>query len=233
MIFGIHQPYFLPYIGYFQLINAVDLYALADNYKYIKNGWINRNRILCNGAPCYLTIEVHHPSQNRLISEHMIAERADFALKLVQVRDFYRKAPHLEEGMSLLEEIFNCDERNLSAFLARSIRLTCDYLGITTKIISSAEIAQDPSLKREERLYDYCRKLNADQYLNAIGGMEIYHFDEFKAHGIELGFLSSIPVPYDQGLPEFVENLSILDAIMFNDKENLQKMLDSYRIIRE
>ena len=229
---AIHQPYYVPYIGYWQLINSVDIFAIADNYNYIKNGWINRNRILDNNTVRYYNIEVDHASQNRFISDHQL-KPINKKIKLDQLRGFYSKAPFKKEGLELMDEILSFDGSNLADFLYRSIRIICDYLGIKTKIIRTSDFEQDPALKFTDRIFDYCRQMGADEYHNLIGGMELYSFEEFKAQGIKLVFVEAVPYEYPQNTEEFIFGLSIIDVIMNNSVQDIQKMMDSCRLITE
>lgn len=229
---AIHQPYYVPYIGYWQLIHSVDTFAIADNYNYIKGGWINRNRILENNNIRYYNIEVEHVSQNRFISDHHL-KPINKQIKLDQLRGFYSKAPNKKEGLELMENILSSDESNLADFLYRSIRIICDYLDIKTKIIRTSDFEQDSSLKFADRIYDYCRQMGADEYHNLVGGMELYSFEEFKEHGIKLAFVESIPHEYPQNSEEFIFGLSIIDVIMNNSVQDIQNMMESYRLIME
>jgi hypothetical protein len=232
MIMAANQPYFVPYIGYWQLIHSVDTFAIADNYNYIKGGWINRNRILENNNIRYYNIEVEHVSQNRFISDHYL-KPINKQVKLDQLRGFYSKAPYKKEGLQLMESILTFDGSNLADFLYRSIRIICDYLGIKTNIIRTSDFEQDFSLKFADRIYDYCRQMGADEYHNLIGGMELYSFEEFKEHGIKLAFVESVPYEYPQNSEEFIFGLSIIDVIMNNSVQDIQKMMESYRLIVE
>lgn len=232
MKIAIHQPYYVPYIGYWQLINSVDTFAIADNYNYIKGGWINRNRILENNTIRYYNIEVDHVSQNKFISDHSL-KPINKQVKLDQLRGFYSKAPYKKEGLELMEKILSFDGSNLADFLYRSIQIICDYLGIKTKIIRTSDFEQDLSLKFADRIYDYCKQMGADEYHNLIGGMELYSFEEFKQHGIKLAFVESIPYEYPQNTEEFIFGLSIIDVIMNNSVQDIQSMMNSYRLITE
>lgn len=227
---GIHQAYYLPYIGYWQLIKSVDLFAVADNYNFIRHGWVNRNRILCNNTIQYCNIEVANISQNRFISEHSLLP-INKKKKLKQFSINYVKAPYLQEGLSIMDDILSFEGDNLGDFLYRSICIICDYLRIDTKIVKSSDYEQDPSLKFADRVYDYCRQMGADEYHNLIGGMELYSFDEFKEHGIDLSFVQPVPYEYPQNSKEFVFGLSIMDIIMNNSVDDIQKILDSYNLI--
>ena len=229
---AIHQPYYVPYIGYWQLINSVDTFAIADNYNYIKNGWINRNRILENDNIRYYNIEVDHVSQNKFISDHSL-KPINKQCKLNQLKGFYSKAPYKKEGLELMEKVLSFDGSNLADFLYYSIQIICDYLGIKTKIIRTSDFEQDPSLKFTDRIFDYCKQMGADEYHNLIGGMELYSFEDFKEHGIKLAFINAIPYEYPQSSKEFIFGLSIIDIIMNNSKESIMNILNSYELLTE
>ena len=227
-----NQPYFLPYLGYWQLIHAADLFLLADDYAYIKGGWVNRNRILVNGNPQYLRVEMAGHIQSRLIKDKRLAmDPLRLRDKLLTLEMAYHKAPCFEAGYALAERILTCPDRNMSGFLEYSIREVCAYLGISTPIRRSSELSGNSLLKREERIYDFCRRLGADCYLNLPGGQALYDFGEFARRGIRLRFIQPHLTPYPQLGGPFVERLSILDAIMFNPPDALHAMLDDYSLI--
>lgn len=233
MIMGLNQPYFMPYLGHWQLINAVDVFVIGDDYNFINRGWIHRNRILQNGEAKYFNIEVAHASQNKKINELYLSDVYDPAKKLQILRDAYSRAPHFAEGYALMQEILEYGERNLAVFLEHSIRCVCDYLGITTKLIRSSEIPGNSEFKREFRIYDQCRHVGADTYINAIGGRELYDYDQFRERGLGLGFLQMGDVHYQQFGGAFVPCLSVMDLIMFNSREEIQEMLNHYTILWE
>lgn len=230
MIVASHQPYFLPYLPYWQLIHMADRFLIGDDFAFMKGGWIARNRILVQGSPQYLRMEVQDRSSFRLISETLRAPLpVDNKLRTLEMA--YHKAPFFKDGFSLAEEVICCPERNLAEFLEHSIRTVCAYLGITTPIGHTSDLPGNRLLKREERIYDFCHRLGADRYVNAIGGRAMYHGEEFALQGIRLQFLQSWHTPYPQFGGPFVEKLSILDAIMFNSREQLHEMLDQYTLI--
>lgn len=230
---GLNQPYFMPYIGHWQLINAVDVFILGDDYNFINRGWIHRNRILQNGEAKYFNIEVAHASQNKKINELYLSEVYDPAKKLQILRDTYSKAPHFEEGYALMKKILEYDERNLAVFLEHSIRCVCQYLGITTKLIRSSEIPGNSEYKREYRIYDQCTYVGADTYINAIGGRDLYNFEEFRKRNLKLRFIQTGDVRYQQFDQEFVPYLSMIDLLMFNSREDIQEMLKQYTLLQE
>ena len=232
MILGANQPYFIPYIGYWQLINAVDIFVFADDYNFIKNGWISRNRILVNGEPQYFNLSIQHASQNKWINELFLCD-IPVEQKMKQLENAYRKAPYYNDGMWLMEDILQVDEKNLAIFLEHSIKKICGYLDICTKFMRSSQLEHNHELKREYRIYDMCKRLGADTYYNAIGGQQLYSHEEFQNQGIKLGFLKSNHVVYKQYGEEFIDNLSIIDVIMFISKKQIKKMLSEYTIIGE
>ncbi|MCR5795974.1 MAG: WbqC family protein [Solobacterium sp.] len=229
---AINQPYFIPYIAYWQLIDSVDTFAIADNYNYIKQGWINRNRILEGNTVRYFNIKVDHASQNRLILDHRI-KPIDKETALRQLKGFYHTAPYCREGLELMDRMLSFEGDNLADFLYQSICLVCDYLQIRTRIIRTSDFEQDPGLRFTDRIYDYCRQMGADTYHNLIGGTKLYSFEEFEAQGLKLAFIETIPVPYHQSSDSFEFGLSILDIIMQNSVEDIRQMLKSYRLITE
>ncbi|MDA0524839.1 WbqC family protein [Methanococcoides alaskense] len=232
---AIMQPYFLPYIGYWQLINAVDKFVVYDNIQFTKKSWIRRNRILQNGKDFLFTIPLKSGSdyldiRERLISDKYFDTDADKFIR--KMRDGYRKAPYFNEAMPSIEKCIRCDEKNLFTFIWNSIKTISEYLEIHTEIIISSQVEMDHLLKGQERVLEICRHLSATSYINAIGGLELYDKETFEAKGIELKFIKSETGEYDQFGNEFVPNLSIIDVMMFNSKNDIKKMLGMYDIIR-
>lgn len=230
MILAANQPYFIPYIGYWQLINCADVFVILDDYAYINRGWIKRNHVISNGLPIYLGIFLKKASQNKKINDTFLAEQ-DFNKLLKSIYFFYHKAPSFQQGYQLMESIFSCTEQNLAKFLHHSMQVIANYLEIKTKFVLSSEMDGNNQFRREQRIYDQCIRLGANTYINAIGGINLYDFEEFRKRGITLKFLKSIPVEYKQFNHPFVPNLSILDVIMFNSREEVIKMLNSYVLI--
>ena len=221
MILSANQPYLLPYFPYWQLIHAADRFLLGDDYAFIRHGWITRNRIRVNDREQYLFLRVKGMSRNKLIKDTELCPfHAETVLRTVDMA--YHKAPFFVDGYALAQRVFDCPERNLTSFLAASIREVCAYLGIDTPMGYISELEGNHLLRREERIYDFCHRLGADEYINAIGGQGLYRFDEFRRQGIRLSFLHS-----EAGLP----SLSILDAAMHHSREELHSLLDKYTLI--
>lgn len=230
MILSANQPYFLPYFPYWQLIAAADTFLVSDDYAFMKGSWIPRNRILVNGRVQYIRLEVKKRSCHKLINQTTLVP-FNPAEKLRTVEMAYHKAPFFNDGYALLERVLGSTETNLAAFLHQSIAEVCGYLGITTRLLKSSDLPGNSMLRREERVYDFCHRLGADTYINAIGGQALYNKEAFSREGIKLFFINSEAAPYDQGGIPFVPQLSVLDAIMFNSKDALNERLGQYSLI--
>ena len=230
MTTGGNQPYFLPYIGYFQLIKAVDKFTMADNMNFIKAGWINRNRILLEGKDFLFSLPLIGASSNKLISDIYIAEDTSKVLRITDLA--YKKAPFYNDVFPLVESIFSYEDRNLAKFVGNSIKQIIRYLGINTEIVYLSEIeGLDNSLKAIDRILNICKVLGATNLFNAIGGMELYDKDIFDQHNIKLNFVKTNTIEYKQFNNGFVPNLSILDVLMFNSVEDTNKLLNQYELL--
>ena len=225
MTVGIMQPYFLPYIGYWQLIQAVDKFVVYDNIKFTKKGWINRNRFLQNGKEALFSLPVKNDSDALDVVERELAQDFDPAKLISRFREAYRKAPYFHCTMPLLESIFLFGGRNLFQFIFQSILRTRDHLEIATDIIVSSEIAIDHGLKGQEKVLAICGALGAKTYINSIGGAELYSSAAFSSRGIELRFLKPMAFVYPQYANPFVAWLSIADVLMFNSRVEAQQLL--------
>lgn len=228
---GIMQPYFLPYIGYFQLLNAVDKYVIYDNIQYTKKGWINRNRILQNGKDILISIPLEKDSDYLDVRDRFITEGFDRKKLLNQIKESYRKAPYWDAVMPLIDDIINYYDKNLFRFIFNSVERICRYLDIDTDIIISSALDIDHSLKGQGKVIAICKKIGATDYYNAIGGQELYNGDDFKKENINLHFLSTNTIEYKQLGNEFVPWLSILDVMMFNSVDKIKDMLNNYKLV--
>lgn len=219
MRLAIMQPYFFPYIGYFQLIAAVDTFIVYDNIKYTKKGWINRNRMLQNGKDVMFSLPLKSDSDTLDVCERELAADFNRDKLLNQIKSAYRRAPYFAQTFPLVEQIVRYEEANLFRFLHHSIVKTCEHLGITTEISISSGIAIDHDLKNQDKVLALCEAVGATTYVNASGGMELYAKETFREKGIELKFIRSKPFEYAQFGAEFVPWLSIIDIVMFNSIE--------------
>ena len=224
---AIMQPYFLPYIGYWQLIAAADVFVIYDNIQYTKKGWINRNRMLVNGSPALFTLPLQDGHAEALVDQRLIAP-FDHRKLLRRFEGAYRRAPHYEETLPLLTKIIYQDEDNLFQFLLRSVMRICIHLGISTWIRQSSGITIDHSLKAQDKVIAICKALKADEYLNASGGVELYDTKAFRRDALRLRFIRALPLEYPQLGHPFVPWLSIIDVLMFNPLEKVQHLVHNH-----
>ncbi len=231
---AIMQPYFFPYLGYWQMFAAVDKFVVLDDVNYIKRGYINSNSILINGCAKKITISLEKPSQNKLINETKLFFPAEERESLIKSITFaYKKASHFKDVFPLIEEAILFDTDDLTSFLVNTFELVRDYLSINTDILISSQIEKDNSLKAEARILEINKRLGSDDYINAIGGRELYSFDHFSDAGIKLNFIQMKPYEYKQFDNEFVSNLSFIDVLMFNSKDEIRTLLDNYELISQ
>ena len=232
MKLGIMQPYFFPYIGYWQLINEVDTYIIYDDVNFIKGGWINRNRILVNGKPMFYNVQMKEASPFKKINEVEVANTDIIKRKMLTTLEMnYKKAPFFQQVYPMLKDIIEQDENNLAKYLEYSIRKICEYLDIKIKIVMSSSIQKNNELKGKEKVIHICKLMMATDYVNAIGGQELYDYESFEKNGLQLNFLKTNSIEYKQFKNDFISNLSIIDVLMFNSKEELNIILNDYELI--
>jgi len=230
MKLGIMQPYLFPYIGYFQLMNAVDEFVIYDNIQFSKAGWFHRNRILINGEPKMFSLPLKRDSDFLDVRDRRLAEDRNQSIQKIlnQMQNAYHKAPHFSDVYPLVKAALSNQERNLFAFLFHSISLLRDYIGIHTPMLVSSEIPIDHNLRAEKKVIALCKARHADIYVNPIGGIELYSNISFRSEGITLQFLRMKPIKYQQFGYEFVPFLSIIDVMMFNSVGKIVAMLSQY-----
>lgn len=228
------QPYFFPYIGYFQLINAVDVFVFYDDVNFIKKGYINRNKILVNGTEFLFSIPLTKISQNRLIIDSTInsEEYRVWKDKFIQTIEFnYKKAPFFDSIFELICDVIKINDCSISSIAIRSVEKVADYLDLKTTFCLSSNIDKNVNLEREEKLIEICKKMGAKHYINTIGGAELYSKQNFSQHGIYLNFIKSNSIKYSQFNDNFIPNLSIIDVLMFNSKEEIFLLLKNYELL--
>ena len=198
MKLAIMQPYFFPYIGYWQLLNAVDTFVIYDNIKYTKKGWINRNNYLLNGKLKTFSIPLKKDSDYLNIDDRYLFEGFDKNKLLNQIKGAYGKAPYFNSVFSLIKSIINYKERNLFSYIKNSIEAVYDYLNLNTNIINSSSIQINHDRKGQDKVISICEILNATGYINSIGGIELYDKEVFSQNDINLRFLKTHKILYKQ-----------------------------------
>lgn len=230
------QPYLFPYIGYFQLITAVDRFVVYDDVNYIKQGWVNRNNILVQGQPYLFTLPLKNASSFAKINEIQVNEKlyGNWKKKFLRtLQQSYNKAPYFKEAFDLISSILDTEKKEIgiSELATSSILKICNYLSIETEIAGSSTAYKNDDLSGQDRVLDICKKEEATEYINPIGGQKLYSKKDFEEQGIELNFVETVPVAYEQFNHDFIPALSIIDVLMFNSPETIKKMLDQYRLI--
>lgn len=233
MIVTIMQPYLFPYIGYFQLLECSDVFVVGDDVQYIKGGWINRNRILVNQEPSWLTVPVQGGSGYLPINQRSYAEDQDTRDKLLRrIECAYRKAPYFRDIYPIIADIMNFGSNNVSEFNTNAIRRLKDLLKIQCQILLSSELEKNNALKCQDRVIDINRCLGSCHYVNPIGGVSLYQEQDFVEYGIELSFLRPDSIQYHQFTEPFTPFLSIIDVLMFCPLDEIRRFLKQYRLIK-
>lgn len=232
MRIAIMQPYFLPYIGYFQLVNQVDKFIIYDDVDFINRGWINRNQMLLNGNAYMFTLPLSKASQNRKIKEiELIDDRKwkkKFKASLIHA---YGKAPYFDECFPLIESIIDYENRNLSSYVFHSIIKICQHCNIEVDFVETSSIYQNDELSGANRILDICAKEEAEVYLNPEGGQLLYNQNDFKENGITLKFIKTLDTRYSQFGNTFVKCLSIVDVLMFVPPTEIKDLLNKFELI--
>jgi len=225
MVLGIMQPYFLPYIGYFQLIHCVDKFVIFDDVNYIKGGWVNRNIILLNGNPFLFTLPLVKASQNKMLNQIDIFNATKEKRRLLKTFErAYKKAPEFNNIMPLIKDIMENAENNLSSFIEYSLIKITTYLEIQTEFIRSSTLEKNKA-KGQEQIINICKLMGAKKYVNPIGGQSLYNNKDFKKSNIDLFFIKMGEVDFTN------EYTSILDILFLYSKEHIKLQLEKYDLI--
>lgn len=236
MKLAVMQPYLFPYLGYFQLMKAVDCFILYDDVQYIEQGWINRNRILINGKPKFFSFSVKSQSHELPICERYFDDKAlrDISKLRKSLKYSYGSAPHFDDVFPRIDTILNFIASNINEsigyLVAHSLSSLRDYLGISTELKISSELDIASNLSGQDRVVKIAKTMEANTYINMKGGRHLYDFDRFQSHGISLEFLEPVISKYRQLKDPFVGALSIIDVMMFNDLSEIKFYLKQYKL---
>lgn len=232
MKLAIMQPYFFPYIGYWQLIHTADRFVIYDDVTYIKGGWINRNRILINSAPTYFTVSLYQSSSYKRICDIALQPSPMWRKKLVKmIETTYRKAPCFAEVFPVVESVIRHEADNLSDYLVYQLQTLSAYMGITTEFVVTSRCYENNDLSGQERILDICKRSGASTYINPQGGQALYDRVTFKRCGLDLKFLIPSAIEYKHFGSIHIPWLSIIDVMMFNTKSRLRTLLNKYELV--
>lgn len=231
MKLAIMQPYFFPYLGYFQLIHAIDTFVAYDDVAYIKQGWINRNYILTGRKPARFTVPVAAASSFCRICDTKTV-LVNWQKKFLRsIQQAYVTAPMFHKVYTLVESVVMQKPSSIAELALTSITAVMNYICLERTIRPTSRIYTDSGLKGQARILDICQKERADTYINLPGGRKLYEREAFAAQGVTLCFLQPGEVHYQQFGSDFIPNLSILDVLMFNEPEEVCRLLQTYIIV--
>lgn len=231
---AVMQPYFFPYIGYYQLARMADTFVLYDNVEFSKSGWIHRNRILINGNIKYISLSLKKDSDFKMIGERFISplffEKNRIKI-LRQVENSYRDAEQFSTVMPVIYEAMNCNHTNLFDYLHHTIDVIFDFINIRPQIVRSSEVDISHHLPANEKLIAFCNFFESNRLINPIGGMKLYDKSEFLRKGIQLSFLESSGISYRNRKGEVPSHLSIIDVLMNNSRDTIDGILNNFKLV--
>jgi hypothetical protein len=229
----IMQPYFFPYLGYFQMVQAADTFVFYDDVQFIKGGWINRNRILVNKTPTFFSAQLVGASSNKLINEVGVMSNDKVIRKTLNtISQNYSKAPFFNAIFPIVEEVYRSESKNIAELAALSVTKVADYLELVTCFEFSSNLTfGHNSSDKAERIVEICHGFNANTYINATGGKALYSKEFFAKRGIDLFFIEGALPEYNQGTKDFFPGMSMVDVLMHNDKAAVLKMLNSFQLV--
>lgn len=232
MKLAIMQPYFFPYIGYWQLIQAVDRFVIYDDVNYIKGGWINRNRVLINGEPNFITVPLHHSSSYKHICDISLHASPNWRDKLLKsIENTYRKSSCFAEAFPVIENIIRHEADSLSDYLAYQLQTLATFMGLKTEFVVTSRHYGNDSLAGQARILDICKREGATTYINPQNGLALYDREDFSQQGVNLKFLMPVAIEYKQFGSTYVPWLSIIDVMMFNSTSQLDRLLTRYELV--
>lgn len=229
---AVMQPYLFPYLGYFQLIAAADVFVLGDDLRYVRSGWVNRNRILHDHDARLIRFPLRKDAFELQINQRQLcSEFDDEAERLIGlITESYEQAPYFAQVMPLLERLIRFPQRNIALYAEHALREMCAYLHIVTPIMRSSDLILGSPVNKQERIIRMARTFEATTFITPEGGSVVYDRVHFAIHRLKVRFFRMGAVQYRQFGQPFVANLSIIDVLMFNCIEQVQHMLSQYQL---
>lgn len=230
---AVMQPYLFPYLGYFQLLREANVFVFYDDVDFIKQGWVNRNKILINNSPNLFTVPCHNASSNELIKDVVIHEGWREEKLLRKIRMTYANAEKFDSSFPIVEKVIEDAGDQISVLAEDSVRQVAEYLNLDVDFYRSSNLPVDRSLGRAERLIALTKHFGASTYVNMEGGKDLYDKSTFADRGVTLHFLSPNLPEYEQYTAEdgtFYSGLSIIDVMMNAEPSRIREMLDAYQL---
>jgi hypothetical protein len=228
------QPYFFPYLGYFDVINCVDKWIVFDTVQYMKGGWINRNRVLHPKEGWqYVTVALRRHSHKAAIKDVEIADEQNWRRRIIgQLQHSYSKeAWCFKETITLVEDCLALEENSISRLNTFALGKVCARLGMRFdySFFSEMHLELGPVKGPEDWVLRISKALGADEYVNSPGGIALYDEQKFRDSNIKLTFRNLPPLEYSCGSYEFIPNLSIIDLFMWNEPGLIKQYLDKHK----
>jgi hypothetical protein len=224
MKIAIMQPYFFPYVGYYNLLTQVDKFVIYDDIQFTKKGWINRNYLNSPSGPWLFSIPVTNVSAIESIGQKQIAPEYERSKFISRIEQNYKKLA-TPEKLSQAKRIINFPTDNLFEYIHFSLREISKEIEIDPeKIIPSSDLGDLSIHKGQDKVIQICKILNADEYINPINGKSLYSVNTFEEHGIRLKFQNPIKIP-PRNYTEEVPYLSFLDSFLTLSSDDLRNLV--------
>lgn len=229
MKLAVMQPYLFPYIGYYQLLVQSDIFVLYDDVTFIKNGFINRNRLKINNEAWWFTLPVSQASSHSKIYDIQLLDSRNRKIKKSVLQN-YSRAPHFDEVYPIFCRVIDQSDRHAVSMAEASLRLILDYLNLEKKIIRASALEYDRSLPAHLKLISLAKLFDCDHYVNSAGGKALYEKKVFAELGVQLSFLIPALSEYAQGNGTFIRSLSMIDHLMWCSKDQVLSHLEQFTL---
>jgi len=227
------QPYFFPYLGYFDLIHRVDQWIVFDTAQYTRHGWVNRNRVLhpTEGWTYLIAPLRKHPREARILDVRTV-EDVDWRQRIHRQLEHYRwRAPHFDVVSGLVRDCLSVSDPSISRLNVEILKRICAFLDIPFGCRSLSEMGLE--LGPIHRPGDWALKISealaAEEYVNPPGGRDLFDPAEFAARGIRLTIQPPVEFVYDCPGYRFEPSLSILDVLLWNSRDRVKGFLEERR----
>jgi len=224
MIVAIHQPQYLPWLGYFDKMLKADVFVLLDDVQYKKNEWQNRNKIRTSKGWQWLTVPVQYDFK-QIIYQIKIAKASNWRKDHYHSLTLhYNKAPYFKEYESFFKSTYDQQWEYLLDLNIHLIKFLQEALGIKTKLIKASEL--NVGLHRTEKLIEICKKLGATAYLSGAGAREYLDLKLFQQSRIQVIFQEFKCPVYNQAYPNFEPCMSAIDLLFNYGSSSLKQLTD-------
>ena len=215
MIVGIHQPAYLPWLGYFDRIARVDVFIYLDTVQFQKGSFQNRNKVLCGDKSIWLTVPVQTAGKlyTNVLKDVGIDASQDWQSRhIAALQQGYRKAPLFGDIMDRLEPFYSRSWTHLSELCWEMLLSFNDLLGVKTRIVKASDLG-DVEGRKSDLVLNLCRAVGVNHYLSGSQGRDYLDLASFAEAGISVEFQKFTPEPYPQQSPSFVAALGCVDYL--------------------